>query len=107
MGQKLGAMEFEAFMREVDNPSASDAGPPSQHGHKLQVPIAALGLLVHELRRSRDTGSDRHAAVTTIRSEEDAMTCDCLDLIEAYTRISDPEERQRLLKIVRDTAGSD
>ena len=108
MGQKLGAMEFDAFMREVGSPSASDAGHSSRHSHKLQVRIAeALGLSVADLHRSQDMTGDQQDAVTIIQSAEVAMTRDCLDLIKAYARISDPEERQRLLKIVRDAAGSD
>ncbi|MGU3363067.1 hypothetical protein ACLBWX_22410 [Methylobacterium sp. M6A4_1b] len=108
MGRKLGLLEIDAFLKEGESVPASDARHQSQHSHRLQVRIAeVLGLPVDQLRSLRDLGINALDAEDLTQSAESAMNHDCIDLIEAYTRISDPDERQRLLKIVRDAGEPD
>lgn len=105
MGRKLTPIEAEAFTDGDASPSAGEAGRPSPHGLVRQAQIAqALGLPVAALRRSGDVRTDMPDTVALTQMTQLAMIRDCLDLVQAYASITDPEERQRLLRIVREVA---
>lgn len=108
MGRKMSPPEAEAFTNGDASLSSGKAPTPSPYSSKLLSQIAeALSVPEAALSRSSSPLSGVSEAGHETQTAEFAMNRDCLDLIEAYTRISDPEERQRLLKIVRDAGGTD
>jgi hypothetical protein len=104
MGRKLSPAEADAFTKDVTSLSGQKA-EVSSYGSALQSRIAeALGLSVADLLHRSASGADTQVAVHEGQAAEMALTRDCLDLIEAFARVEDPEERQRLLKMVQDAA---
>jgi hypothetical protein len=105
MGRKLSSDEAEAFVNDATSLPNMKVEVPSSYAPALQSRIAeALGLSVADLLHRSASGIDTQEAAHEGQAAEMALTQDCLDLIEAFTRVEDPEERQRLLKMVRDAA---
>ncbi|MGU3363066.1 hypothetical protein ACLBWX_22405 [Methylobacterium sp. M6A4_1b] len=107
MGRKLNPLEGDPFT-EGDASIPGKERSVSSSSLNIQTQIAeALGLPVSAFDLSGDRNGNAQEACDEDQAAEIAMSRDCLDLIKAYTRISDPDERQRLLKIVRDAADKD
>jgi hypothetical protein len=85
---------------------SQEASNLRQRSLQLQAQIAeTLGLPVtafHQADTIRPSGPD---ALESTQGEAFAMSRDCSALFAAFTSIADPQERQRLLQIVRDAAG--
>ena len=108
MGRKMSPPEAEAFADSDASLLSGKAPISSPHSSKLLSQIAeALGLPETTFSRSNTQGSSVSETAHETQTPEITLNRDCLDLIEAYARISDPEERQRLLKIVRDAGCTD
>ena len=108
MGRKMSPPEAEAFTDGDANLLSRKVPISSPHSSKLLSQIAeTLGLSEAAFGRYDPLGSSVSEATRETQMAEIALNRDCLDLIEAYTRIADPEERQRLLQIVRDAGGTD
>jgi hypothetical protein len=105
MGRKLSSAEADAFTKDATTVSGQKVEVSSSYGSALQSRIAeALGLSVADLLHQSASEVDTQEAAQKGQAAEVALTRGCLDLIEAFTRVEDPKERQRLLKMVRDAA---
>jgi hypothetical protein len=108
MGRKLSPAEADAFTKSSTSlPDQKTEVLPS-HGSALQSRIAeALDLSVADLLDRSDSENNIHEAGHEGQLGRQTLTRDCSDLIEAFARVKDPKERQRLLKLVRDAAQMD
>jgi hypothetical protein len=105
MGRKLTPFE-EAHSAFPDKHIGRERGSVSlQHNQDLQRQIAEqLGATVAQLRspdllpNAVDNRNDHS------RAAETALSRECSELIAAFTRITDPNERLRCLQIVRKAA---
>ena len=91
MGRKMSPLEAEVFT-DSDASLLSVKGPiSSPHSSKLLSQIAeALGLPETTFSRSNTHGSGVSETARETQTPEIALNRDCLDLIEAYARISEP-----------------
>lgn len=101
MGRKLNALEeFQAAPGEL---GADQQGGRAKH--ELLKRIAdQLGITVEQLDRPPAPSIAVQPALASKRQSEFDLTQQCVDLIEAFIRIQDPQDRLRCLKIVRDAA---
>jgi hypothetical protein len=104
MGRKLNDLEGAEFFL-----SEAEAGRQPRTGlsrsQNLQHRIAeTLGISVAELRDPRETPNAVHSTNSSVRSTDTALSRECLELLDAYIRIIDPDERLRCLQIVREAA---
>jgi hypothetical protein len=106
MGRKLTPLEeaHSSFPDRHIGPERGSVNP--QHNQDLQRQIAEqLGVTVAQLRdpvlMPNAVDNRNHA----FQAAETAMSRECLDFIEAFMRITDPNERLRCLQIVREAAG--
>jgi hypothetical protein len=105
MGRKLSPDEADVFTENATSLPDAEAKGSSPYGSALQSRIAeALGVSVADLCHLSDDGNDIREVSQDGETAEMALTRDCSDLIEAFVRVADPEERQRLLKMVQDAA---
>lgn len=105
MGRKLSPDEADVFTENATSLHDAKAEGSSSYGSTLQSRIVeALGVSVADLSHLSDDGSDTQEASQDGQTAEMALTRDCVDLIEAFVRVADPAERQRLLRMVRDAA---
>lgn len=105
MGRKLSPAEAAAFARDGTSLPGQKADASSSHGSELQSRIAeVLGFSVADFLDRSDFGNGTQDTSHAGQTAEMALTRDCLDLIEAFGRVEDAEERQRILKMVRDAA---
>lgn len=94
-------------MIDKDDTDLSDdkAESFSSHSSNLQSRIAdTLGISAADFHHRSPLGYGTEDAGHDGQEAEMALTHDCLDLIEAFVRVADQEERQLLLKMVRDAA---
>jgi hypothetical protein len=105
MGRKLSPAEADAFTKSSTILPDQKAEILPSYGSTLQSRIAeALDLSVADLIDRSGSENGIHEAGHEGQLGEMTLTRDCSDLIEAFTRVKDPKERQRLLKLVRDAA---
>lgn len=105
MGRKLTLADGESFTEDGMRSLDGERSVGSSSARRLQAQIAeALGLPVEALIWPSLPHSNHQKTAREAQAAEIMMSRDCSDLIQAYARITDPEERQRLLKIVRDAA---
>lgn len=73
----------------------------------LQNRIAQqLGISAAELRDPGETPNAVHSASNPFQSTDTALSRECLELLDAYIRITDVEQRRRCLQAVRDVASA-
>jgi hypothetical protein len=104
MGRKLNAFEEASFPSLETDLTRQDQVSVSRNQH-LQHQIAKqLGVPVAQLRAPGDIPNAVHIADGPSPGLDTALSRECVDLIEAYTRITDPAERLRCLRMVRRAA---
>lgn len=104
MGHKLDASEgARSFPPEPDVDGHDQV--ISDLRQDLQNRIAQqLGISAAELRDPGETPNAVHSASNPFQSTDTALSRECLELLDAYIRIADPEQRRRCLHAVRDVA---
>jgi hypothetical protein len=104
MGRKLNAFEEASFSSPETGVSRQDPTSLSR-SQELQHQIASqLGVPVAQLRAPSDLPNAVSIADDPSRGLDTALSRECVDLIEAYTRIKDPAQRLRYLRMVRRAA---
>jgi hypothetical protein len=104
MSRKLNDLEGAGLFL-----SEAEAGRQEQTGlsrsQDLQQQIAEqLGISVAELRDRSETPNAVYSANNPVRSTGTALGRECLELLDAYCRITDPKQRRRCLQAVREAA---
>ena len=103
MGRKLSPAEADAFTKNITRLPDQEAEASPSYGSTLQSRIAdALGLSVSDLFDREASDNQVPDAGPGGPPAETALSRDCSDLIAVFACVEDPEERQRLLKMVRD-----
>ena len=104
MGRKLNSFEEAGLFSPEPVTGSQDQTGLSRAQH-LQHRIAEqLGVSVAELSDLSGTSSAMHTVSGPTHSPDTTLSRECLDLLEAYTRITDPEQRLRCLQAVQETA---
>jgi hypothetical protein len=100
MGRKLNAFEEAGHFSSEVGTSRQDRTGLSRN-ESLQHRIAQqLGISVAELRDPNVV----HGASSPARSTDLALIRECVELLDAYIHILDPEQRLRCLQAVREAA---
>lgn len=106
MSSKTGMLGAEPSGDVTVSQDDTEAGNLQRRSQQLQAQIAeALGLPVTAFHMPETIRQNLHDPLDAAQEEALTLNRDCSALIEAYTSISDPRERQRLLEIVRAAAG--
>jgi hypothetical protein len=102
---KIGIPDAEPSNDREPEWRSEEASRLRQRSLQLQAQIAeTLGLPVTAFHPAATPRPGETGAPEAVQDEAFAMSRDCSALIEAFTSITDPAERQRLLQIVRDAA---
>lgn len=105
MGRKLSALEA-ALMSFPDG--EADAGQDriiSTRSQILQQQIAQqLGISPDEFYKASARPRGVQSGGTASIDFDPALSRECLELLDAYMRITDPEQRRRYLQAVREAA---
>lgn len=98
-----------SYKPEVKEPSDSDASSEdatrrARCSHQHHRIAEALGIPVSALLDARETSNAVHALSGGRTGSDLALTRECLDLMQAYSRIRDPDRRRRFLADIRQAA---
>jgi hypothetical protein len=105
MGRKLNPLETFDLDAAGGRPTKNRLEDTVGLSDRLQARIAdALGVPVEAFSQPEQIGIDQYEAQQLIRHPSQAMSEDCSALLRAFTSIKDPDERDRLLKIVQEAA---
>ena len=104
MGSRMNASRSPAFKQpeeETSEPTPVEGSATRLLLHRiantLQVPASALVDPPNQVRTAR--GPSDEAAIDAV-----TLAGECLELIRAYSSISDPEKRHRFLELIRHEA---
>ena len=104
MGRKLNSFEEAGLFSSEPVAGRHDQAGLSRTQH-LQHQIAEqLGVTVAELSDPSGTLNAVRNVSNPTRSADTPSTRECLELLEAYTCITDPEQRLRCFQAVQETA---
>jgi hypothetical protein len=105
MGRKLNSAEADVFAKDSTSLPNQTAEVTSSYGSVLQSRIAkALDLSVADFLHPAESEKHTQEANHDGHAPETGLTRDCVDLIEAFVRVVDPKERERILNMVRNAA---
>ena len=106
MGRKLNSFEEAGLFSPEPVAGRQNQAGLSRTQH-LQHRIAEqLGVSVAELSDHSGTLNAMHNVSDPTHSTDRALSRECLDLLEAYSRITDPEPRLRCLRAVQEAASN-
>jgi hypothetical protein len=103
VGRKLNSIETASAVF----PDANSAQSPtlSSHSQLLQQRIAQqLGISPDEFFKARVEANTAQTEDASGVAFDIALSRECLELLDAYIRITNPEQRHRCLQLVREAA---
>ncbi|WP_156394263.1 hypothetical protein [Methylobacterium sp. Leaf94] len=104
MGRKLNTFE-EASLFSSEAEAGTQDRTSLSRSQNIQHRIAKqLGISVTELRNPSEAPNAVYSTNNPVRSNDTALTRECLELLDAYIRITDPAQRRRCLQAVREAA---
>ena len=103
MGRKLTALE-DAQSALTDSDLDRQEYRAQLRQDYLERIADQLGVTTAQLSELPDPSSAIQPAIDAVRQSELVLAQQCRDLVEAFLRIQDPQDRLRYLQIVRDAA---
>lgn len=106
MGRRLNALEeLQASFAQFD--ADRQQGRAQLRQHYLERIADTLGITIAELGEAPALPRAVEPTTDSARPDEFILTQQCRDLIEAFSRVQDPQDRLRCLEIVREAARID
>lgn len=103
VGRKLNPIE--AVSSGFSDAGAEPSSILPNRGQLLQQRIAKqLGVSADEFSKAPRLASVAQKNGAVVGPSDATLSRECLELIDAYTRITDPEQRRRCLQAVREAA---